>query len=377
MTQRQLPRAVYCARPCSVVNSRPQDRQSAVAGRRASVIGASEPRPRAGDLRALPPGRRADSVDRSRDALPRPRDTARAMSQENVEIVRRRYEALQRAATATRLCELLRTPTVKSESNEAVAGAGDATAEREGVARQLEPSSDEPCDEALSFRAGGGQPTRATVSPCRSRSVRHGQDGQRRSTSTGRLALVFTFRDGKIVARSSYFATEPKPSKPPGCRSRRCRRRTWRSCARAIEALEPRATSTPASETARSRVDAIAGRLAWTGAVSRPRGECSDLLDRVRRRLGADTRRAPRSFDRRGRARCARVAHVPRARRRAAASRLDAICGRLHVPRRQDRADRSTSETRRKPSKPPGCRSRRCRRRTWKMVRRAFRGLGG
>ena len=27
-----------------------------------------------------------------------------------------------------------------------------------------------------------------------------------------------------------YYDHEPKPSKPPGCRSRRCRRRTWRSC---------------------------------------------------------------------------------------------------------------------------------------------------
>ena len=37
------------------------------------------------------------------------------------------------------------------------------------------------------------------------------------------------------TAKSFELATirrRPKPSKPPGCRSRRCRRRTWRSCAR-------------------------------------------------------------------------------------------------------------------------------------------------
>ena len=36
----------------------------------------------------------------------------------------------------------------------------------------------------------------------------------------------------------------PKPSKPPGCGSRRCRRRTWRSCA-AHSMLGTAATSTP------------------------------------------------------------------------------------------------------------------------------------
>ena len=29
----------------------------------------------------------------------------------------------------------------------------------------------------------------------------------------------------------------PRPSKPPGCRSRRCRRRTWRSCGACYEAF--------------------------------------------------------------------------------------------------------------------------------------------
>ena len=40
--------------------------------------------------------------------------------------------------------------------------------------------------------------------------------------------MVGTFRDGKLVRRQ-VFLTLPKPSKPWGCGSRRCRRRTW-SC---------------------------------------------------------------------------------------------------------------------------------------------------
>ena len=44
---------------------------------------------------------------------------------------------------------------------------------------------------------------------------------------------VFWFRDGMIV-RLRDSRRRRRPSKPPGCRSRRCRRRTSRSCARAL-----------------------------------------------------------------------------------------------------------------------------------------------
>jgi ketosteroid isomerase-like protein len=43
------------------------------------------------------------------------------------------------------------------------------------------------------------------------------------------IGAVFSgFRDGRI-ARQDLFSTWEAASKPPGCRSRRCRRRTWRS----------------------------------------------------------------------------------------------------------------------------------------------------
>ena len=43
-----------------------------------------------------------------------------------------------------------------------------------------------------------------------------------------RVFSVITVRDGKI-ARIHDYTERAKPSKPPGSRSRRCRRRTWRS----------------------------------------------------------------------------------------------------------------------------------------------------
>ena len=46
---------------------------------------------------------------------------------------------------------------------------------------------------------------------------------------TARFTYLWTFRDG-TVARVTLYQERPRPSKPPGCRSRRCRRRTWRLC---------------------------------------------------------------------------------------------------------------------------------------------------
>ena len=52
------------------------------------------------------------------------------------------------------------------------------------------------------------------------------------------LYEVFTLRDGKVLR---IVSTEigPRPSKPPGCRSSRCRRRTWRSFAEASKRSTP------------------------------------------------------------------------------------------------------------------------------------------
>jgi len=60
-------------------------------------------------------------------------------------------------------------------------------------------------------------------------------DRGRREGSThevrGRVAAVWTIRDGKIAA-SMHTPLGPKPSKPWGWRSRRCQKRTWRPSSR-------------------------------------------------------------------------------------------------------------------------------------------------
>ena len=43
-----------------------------------------------------------------------------------------------------------------------------------------------------------------------------------------RSTFVFTVESG-LITRQRMFRSQPRPSKPPGSRSRRCRRRTWRS----------------------------------------------------------------------------------------------------------------------------------------------------
>ena len=45
------------------------------------------------------------------------------------------------------------------------------------------------------------------------------------------------FTDGPDRPTGSSTPASRKPSKPPGCRSRRCRRRTWRSCGDRVEAF--------------------------------------------------------------------------------------------------------------------------------------------
>ena len=60
-----------------------------------------------------------------------------------------------------------------------------------------------------------------------------------RSDNADRGANLFHVRGGKVTRLVSTGDRE-RPSKPWGCRSRRCRRRTWRSCGGLLEAFERR-----------------------------------------------------------------------------------------------------------------------------------------
>ena len=167
-------------------------------------------------------------------------------------------------------------------------------------------------------------------------------------------------------ARSSSTAT-PTPSKPPGCRSRRCRRRTWRSCERPTmpstrghgRASQDAAPTSPGHSDRRS----VRRRPSELGQVAKLSRQVAQL--RVVGRLRGFEPRSSSS-------------------RRHVVARHDPVIG---GPRRDEirlreclpswtvrdgqvvRIEPSTD--RRKPSKPPGCRSRRCRRRTWRSCERA------
>ena len=69
--------------------------------------------------------------------------------------------------------------------------------------------------------------------PGRRRDVAFGRTGRAAASPSTRSssAVVYTLRDGRIVELGRTSETEPRPSKPWASRSRRCRRRTWRSCA--------------------------------------------------------------------------------------------------------------------------------------------------
>ena len=160
---------------------------------------------------------------------PQPRDTARAMSQENLEIVRRVFDAFKR---------------------------GDL----EAVVQLVAPDGEwyqggHPCGSEISRAEGvrwshartrGSRLRPASISGSRwrkgaSSAWNHARAGGTSERHRDRCHRRRLDADGKVVKRSSASSDpEPKPSKPPGSRSRRCRRRTWRSCGPVFEAYNRR-----------------------------------------------------------------------------------------------------------------------------------------
>ena len=195
-----------------------------------------------------------------------------------------------------------------------------------------------------------------------------------RQRCRGRVPSSRCVCDRSATARSSRIGaskTEPKPSKPPGCRSRRCRRRTWRSCGAAIDAFNRRdlrrlagRVSTPRSSSTAAYEAASSGEPI---AATRGRELLRSWLEDVRGRSRSRSQEFVDVGDR-----VVIVGIAPsRARGRAAASTIE-----LHVAAAGRSATARSSRSRRfreprpKPSKPPGCGSRRCRRRTWRSCER-------
>ena len=156
------------------------------------------------------------------------------------------------------------------------------------------------------------------------------------------------------------------PSKPPGCRSRRCRRRTSSLFGAQTMVFRPghrdvlpggsqlgpwssrlwvgRCCGVPGRRSPRTR-----GRREfaqrWMEASSGSR--CGDLGDRVVALAALQhPRQGKRGADRAG------------------------VLRRLRGGEREGRSNTGTISTATRPSKPPGCRSRRCRRRTWRSFER-------
>ena len=187
------------------------------------------------------------------------------------------------------------------------------------------------------------------------------RQGSRRRAWTRSCAL-WTVRDGKVV-RGRSSATQPRPSKPPGFRSRRCRRRTWSrrrrleawtaaTSSRACELVHPKShPSRPASRSAGSEVLTEVARL-WPGA----RREIWEALDALPSSRSANSSTPATELSVRS----------PGAARAAGASHAMSVTGMSFTFARARSFASAHSRIAPKPSKPPGCRSRRCRRRTWR-----------
>jgi SnoaL-like domain len=146
------------------------------------------------------------------------------MSQENVEAVRRDYEAV--TARLESLRELF--------APDYALDVGEVSPEFVGAIRGFEAA-----EEALreywvtfeNFRVELEEVIHAEEEPVRPFATAGGREG-----ATSKCGTVSSTSGPSEMARSfasRYIPTGIEPSRPPGCGSRRCRRRTWNSRASA------------------------------------------------------------------------------------------------------------------------------------------------
>ena len=121
--------------------------------------------------------------------------------------------------------------------------------------------------------------------------------------------------DGKCVWWGHIPIPRRRPSKPWGCRSRRCRRRTWRSCD-ACEAFEPEATWTPFSRRSIPRSSGTHDRRGMRGRRLPPARGRTPLLREVPRELGRLCGRGKTTTSTRRRVLCSAGSGPPSGQRR-------------------------------------------------------------
>ena len=162
------------------------------------------------------------------------RDTGWAMSEENVELLHRAYDAFN-GATSLHSSLFVTATWSSSRTGWRWKGAAPivATAASEGGGRAFAvyPDFTGEIEAVLHRRDRGG--TRACgpdASPVVHSRSRRQAATRRWIRSSGRLRASATERS----FGGAFGAARPRPSKPSGCRSRRCRRRTWRPRARSL-----------------------------------------------------------------------------------------------------------------------------------------------
>ena len=132
------------------------------------------------------------------------------------------------------------------------------------------------------------------------RSVGRAGTRESRRTSSVRPRWPRSHRDGdRLVTVQGLQRPARMPSKPPGCRSRRCRRRTWSWLCRVARCLQPAAivdaflgAHRPASRSSDFRASVeLDGRRRPTGATTRyARAGGRTSLERLRPTVGVEVR---------------------------------------------------------------------------------------
>ena len=181
-----------------------------------------------------PRSRGAVGARRSRRLLSL-RDTARAMSQENVEVVARGYRGLEprRPRRHARDCSTPTSSSGRPDCARASEPSTEATTACAGSAERL------PTARGSRFawnrrRVHRRVATRSSlVGDVRGAADASGIDGAPSGSD-----CVSRFATGKVVRVERFMRREPRPSKPSASRSRRCRRRTWSSCGSIYAAWE-------------------------------------------------------------------------------------------------------------------------------------------
>ena len=175
--------------------------------------------------------------ERATRACPR-RDTRRAMSQENVELVRKAWDGAWSKPPNWALLNPALPPGPRLRKRLWRKSTTPSTEEATGFQRFLA-DQDETWDDwrhtldSLSSTRDGDA---VVVESPAADSHREAQCGWCRSSATARCVTV------PRGARSSGLgptSVSGRPSKPWGCRNSRCRRRTWRLCVAAFEAYTP------------------------------------------------------------------------------------------------------------------------------------------